>query len=112
MKVGPGTKDYGALSWQYSTMPNLIWWRMYPAIVFIPRPNVDSAVIRLNRYDTPPVDVEDETLMFRLIRAAFNQRRKTLVNGLNNFWISMRIKKLFHAQLRRWAYRQPYAGKH
>lgn len=84
MKVGPGTKDYGALSLavQYYAKPYLV--ANVPCHCFIPRPNVDSAVIRLNRYDTPPVDVEDENLMFRLIRAAFNQRRKTLVNGLNN----------------------------
>ena len=84
MKVGPGTKDYGALSLavQYYAKPYLV--ANVPCHCFIPRPNVDSAVIRLNRYETPPVDVEDENLMFRLIRAAFNQRRKTLVNGLNN----------------------------
>lgn len=84
MKVGPGTKEYGALSLavQYYAKPYLV--ANVPCHCFIPRPNVDSAVIRLNRYETPPVDVADETLMFRLIRAAFNQRRKTLVNGLNN----------------------------
>ena len=70
------------LAVQYYAKPYLV--ANVPCPCFIPRPNVDSAVIRLNRYETPPVDVEDENLMFRLIRAAFNQRRKTLVNGLNN----------------------------
>ena len=50
----------------------------------MPRPKVGSAVIRLERYDEPPVQVEDEKLMFRIIRASFNQRRKTLANGLKN----------------------------
>ncbi|MCD8039815.1 MAG: 16S rRNA (adenine(1518)-N(6)/adenine(1519)-N(6))-dimethyltransferase RsmA [Lachnospiraceae bacterium] len=84
MQVGPGTKDYGALSLavQYYAKPEL---RMtVPATCFIPRPNVDSAVIKLTRHKTPPVRVKDEKLMFGLIRAAFNQRRKTLVNSLGN----------------------------
>lgn len=84
MMVGPGTKDYGALSLavQYYAKPYLV--ANVPCHCFIPRPNVDSAVVRLTRYGTPPVHVDDEGLMFRLIRAAFNQRRKTLVNALNN----------------------------
>ena len=84
MQVGPGTKDYGALSLavQYYAKPEIV--AMVPANCFIPRPNVGSAVIRLTRYAEPPVQVEDEKKMFALIRASFNQRRKTLVNGLTN----------------------------
>ena len=84
MKAGPGTKDYGALSLavQYYAEPYIV--ANVPQNCFMPRPNVDSAVIRLTRFDHPPVEVRDETLMFKLIRASFNQRRKTLVNGLNN----------------------------
>lgn len=84
MKAGPGTKDYGALSLavQYYAEPYIV--ANVPCNCFMPRPNVDSAVIRLTKYDTPPVAVKDETLMFKVIRASFNQRRKTLVNGLNN----------------------------
>ena len=84
MKVGPGSKDYGALSLavQYYAEPYLV--ANVPPNCFIPRPNVGSAVIRLTRHQEPPVKVEDSKLMFRLIRASFNQRRKTLQNGLNN----------------------------
>lgn len=84
MQVGPGTKDYGALSLavQYYAKPEIIL--TVPASCFMPRPNVDSAVIRLTRYEKSPVEVCDEKLMFRIIRASFNQRRKTLANGLNN----------------------------
>lgn len=84
MQVGPGTKDYGALSLavQYYAKPEII--ANVPPNCFIPRPNVGSAVIRLTRYEKPPVEVADEKLMFDLIRASFNQRRKTLVNGLTN----------------------------
>lgn len=84
MQVGPGSKDYGALSLavQYYAEPYIV--ANVPPNCFIPRPGVGSAVIRLTRYRTPPVDVEDPKLMFRLIRASFNQRRKTLQNGLNN----------------------------
>ena len=84
MQVGPGTKDYGALSLavQYYAEPEIVTF--VPANCFMPRPNVGSAVIRLTRYDNPPVDVKDEKFMFALIRASFNQRRKTLVNGLTN----------------------------
>lgn len=84
MQVGPGTKDYGALSLavQYYAKPEIV--ANVPPNCFIPRPNVGSAVIRLTRYDNPPVEVADESLMFALIRASFNQRRKTLVNGLSN----------------------------
>ncbi|MBQ2405439.1 MAG: 16S rRNA (adenine(1518)-N(6)/adenine(1519)-N(6))-dimethyltransferase RsmA [Lachnospiraceae bacterium] len=84
MQVGPGTKDYGALSLavQYYAKPELMF--IVPAGCFMPRPNVDSAVIRLTRHTNPPVTVKDENKMFNIIRAAFNQRRKTLVNSLNN----------------------------
>lgn len=84
MKAEPGTKDYGALSLavQYYAEPYLV--ANVPLNCFIPRPNVGSAVIRLTRHEQPPVQVADEKLMFRLIRAAFNQRRKTLANSLNN----------------------------
>lgn len=84
MQVGPGTKDYGALSLavQYYAKPEIV--ANVPPNCFIPRPNVGSAVIRLTRYEKPPVEVNDERWMFALIRASFNQRRKTLVNGLTN----------------------------
>jgi 16S rRNA (adenine1518-N6/adenine1519-N6)-dimethyltransferase len=85
MQVGPGTKDYGALSLavQYYAKPEIVV--NVPPSCFMPQPKVGSAVIRLTRHEQPPVDVEDEKLMFRIIRASFNQRRKTLANGLNNF---------------------------
>lgn len=84
MQVGPGTKDYGALSLavQYYARPEIV--AHVPANCFMPRPNVDSTVIRLTRYQEPPVTVGDEKHMFALIRASFNQRRKTLANGLAN----------------------------
>ena len=91
MQVGPGTKDYGALSLavQYYARPEIV--ANVPPNCFIPRPNVGSAVIRLTRYEEPPVKVKNEEFMFALIRASFNQRRKTLVNGLGNaqgIWVS------------------------
>ena len=84
MQVGPGTKDYGAMSLavQYYAEPYIV--ANVPPNCFMPRPKVGSAVIRLTRHEKPPVEVKDEKLMFRLIRASFNQRRKTLANGLNN----------------------------
>lgn len=84
MQVGPGTKDYGALSLavQYYARPEIVL--VVPASCFMPRPNVDSAVIKLTRHEKNPVEVSDEALMFKIIRASFNQRRKTLANGLNN----------------------------
>ncbi|MDD3363039.1 MAG: 16S rRNA (adenine(1518)-N(6)/adenine(1519)-N(6))-dimethyltransferase RsmA [Hespellia sp.] len=84
MQVGPGTKDYGALSLavQYYSKPYIV--ANVPANCFMPRPKVGSAVIRLERYDEAPVAVTDEKMMFKVIRASFNQRRKTLANGLNN----------------------------
>lgn len=84
MQAGPGTKDYGALSLavQYYASPYLA--ANVPPNCFMPRPNVGSAVIRLTRFGETPVQVKDEKLLFRLIRASFNQRRKTLQNGLVN----------------------------
>ena len=84
MQAGPGSKDYGALSLavQFYAKPEIV--ANVPPNCFMPRPNVGSAVIRLTRHETIPVDVLDEKLMFRIIRASFNQRRKTLANGLNN----------------------------
>ena len=84
MQTGPGSKDYGALSLavQYYAEPYIV--ANVPPNCFMPRPKVGSAVIKLTRYEKPPVDVKDEGLMFRLIRASFNQRRKTLVNGIRN----------------------------
>lgn len=84
MQVGPGTKDYGALSLavQYYAKPEVVC--QVPPTCFIPKPNVGSAVIRLSRYEQPPVQVQDENALFSLIRAAFNQRRKTLINALGN----------------------------
>lgn len=84
MQAAPGTKDYGALSLavQYYAEPYIV--ANVPPNCFMPRPAVGSAVIRLKRHAKPPVEVKDEKLMFRLIRASFNQRRKTLLNGLKN----------------------------
>lgn len=84
MQVGPGTKDYGALSLavQYYAEPYIV--ANVPPNCFMPRPNVGSAVIQLTKHKEKPVQVKDEKLMFQLIRASFNQRRKTLQNGLNN----------------------------
>ena len=84
MQVGPGTKEYGALSLavQYYAKPEIV--AIVPPNCFMPRPNVGSAVIRLTRHKEVPVQVNDEKLMFKIIRASFNQRRKTLANGLNN----------------------------
>ena len=84
MQVGPGTKDYGALSLavQYYAEPEIV--ANVPPNCFIPRPNVGSAVIRLTRHKEMPVEVKDPVMMFKIIRASFNQRRKTLQNGLGN----------------------------
>ena len=84
MQSGPGSKDYGALSLAvgYYCKPHIV--ANVPPNCFIPRPKVGSSVICLDIYDDPPVKVKDEELMFRIIRAAFNQRRKTLVNSISN----------------------------
>lgn len=85
MRVGPGTKDYGALSLavQYYAKPQVV--AQVPPNCFIPRPKVGSTVIQLIRHEEPPIKVKDEKKMFALIRASFNQRRKTLMNGLRNY---------------------------
>ncbi|MBR2765849.1 MAG: 16S rRNA (adenine(1518)-N(6)/adenine(1519)-N(6))-dimethyltransferase RsmA [Blautia sp.] len=84
MQEGPGSKEYGALSLavQYYAQPQIM--AIVPPNCFMPHPKVSSAVIRLDRYGTPPVQVKDEKFFFSLIRAAFNQRRKTLANALRN----------------------------
>lgn len=84
MQTGPGSKDYGALSLavQYYADANILM--TVPASCFMPRPKVDSSVIKLDIYDKPPVNVCDEEMLFKIIRASFNQRRKTLANGLKN----------------------------
>lgn len=103
MQVGPGTKEYGALSLavQYYAKPEIV--AIVPPNCFMPRPNVGSAVIRLTRHKEVPVQVNDEKLMFKIIRASFNQRRKTLANGLNNapdIHLSKEvIHTIFHVQI-------------
>ncbi len=84
MQAGPGSKDYGALSLavQYYSDPEVVM--SVPPTSFMPRPKVDSSVIKLDAVNEPKVNVSDESLFFRIIRACFNQRRKTLVNGLKN----------------------------
>lgn len=84
MQVGPGTKDYGALSLAVQFYADAQIVLKVPASCFMPRPNVDSAVIKLVRHEDAPVKVKDEQFMFSVIRAAFNQRRKTLANSLAN----------------------------
>ena len=85
MKEGPGSKEYGALSLavQYYAKPEIVV--QVPPSCFMPQPKVGSAVIRLTRHEQPPVTVQSETLLFQVIRASFNQRRKTLANGLANY---------------------------
>ena len=84
MQTGPGSKDYGALSLavQYYAKPEIV--ARVPASCFLPRPNVDSTVVRLTKYEKPLVEAADEAFLFAVIRASFNQRRKTLANGLAN----------------------------
>ena len=97
MQVGPGTKDYGALSLavQFYARPQIVL--TVPASCFMPRPNVDSAVIRLERFKEPPVDVADQHLMFNIIRASFNQRRKTMTNSVVNAGLGITKEKLLTA---------------
>jgi len=99
MQVGPGTKDYGALSLavQYYAVPKVLM--VVSSHCFIPRPNVDSSVIRLTCHKENPVKVKDEAFMFSLIRASFNQRRKTMVNGLTNAGINGVTKEAVLAAL-------------
>lgn len=84
MQVGPGTKDYGALSLAVAFYSKAQVVANAPASCFMPRPNVDSSVIRMDVYEEPPVKVRSEENLFAVIRASFNQRRKTLANGLSN----------------------------
>ena len=97
MQVGPGTKDYGALSLavQFYARPQIVL--TVPASCFMPRPNVDSAVIRLERFKESPVDVADQHLMFNIIRASFNQRRKTMTNSVVNAGLGITKEKLLTA---------------
>ena len=95
MQVGPGTKDYGALSLavQYFSNPEVVC--VVPPTCFIPQPKVASSVIRLTCHKNPVVEVSDEAFMFKVIRASFNQRRKTLVNGLNKYYKNHRGTGIF-----------------
>lgn len=97
MQAQPGTKDYGALSLavQYYANPYIV--ANVPPNCFIPRPNVGSAVIRLTKWENPPIAVKDETFMFSLVRASFNQRRKTLQNSLVNGGISVTKEEVVNA---------------
>ena len=85
MQAGPGTKDYGALSLSVQYYADTYIAANVPQNCFIPRPNVGSCVIRLTKKACPPVDVKSPELLFKIIRAAFNQRRKTLQNSLCNY---------------------------
>lgn len=85
MQAAPGTKDYGALSLAVQYYAEAYIAANVPPNCFMPRPNVGSAVIRLTTHEQPPVEVRDEKQMFEIIRASFNQRRKTLVNGISNY---------------------------
>lgn len=84
IQASPGTKEYGALTLavQYYAEPQLMF--TVPASCFMPRPNVDSAIIKFTKHQKPPVFVENEKQMFGIIRASFNQRRKTLINSIHN----------------------------
>ena len=97
MQAGPGTKDYGALSLavQFYAEPYIV--ANVPPNCFVPRPNVGSAVIRLTRWDNPPIQVKDEKFMFSLIRASFNQRRKTLQNSLVNGGVGVTKEQIVDA---------------
>ena len=97
MKCGPGSKDYGALSLavQFYSNPEIVA-NVSPES-FIPKPGVGSAVIRLTRYPKPPVEVDDEKYMFKLIRAAFNMRRKTMVNSLMSGNLGLTKKEILSA---------------
>lgn len=97
MQEGPGSKEYGALSLavQYYAEPEIMV--NVPPSCFMPQPKVGSAVIRLTRHEQPPVDVRNEKLMFQIIRASFNQRRKTLANGLNNFGFALTKEQIQEA---------------
>lgn len=97
MQVGPGSKDYGALSLavQFYAQPYIV--ANVPPNCFMPRPGVGSAVIRLTRHKEKPVEVKDEALLFALIRAAFNQRRKTLQNAISNAGLGITKEQVLEA---------------
>lgn len=111
MQSGPGTKDYGALSLavQYYTSPQVI--TKVPASCFIPQPKVDSAVIRLDKREEPPVSCSDPEKMFTLIRAAFNQRRKTLLNAISNAGITSISKEELIERIRAAGYNETVRGE-
>ncbi|MDE7434957.1 MAG: 16S rRNA (adenine(1518)-N(6)/adenine(1519)-N(6))-dimethyltransferase RsmA [Lachnospiraceae bacterium] len=104
MQQGPGSKEYGALSLavQYYARPEIV--ANVPPNCFMPRPNVGSAVIRLTRHEKPPVEAADEKLMFSIIRASFNQRRKTLANGLHNSGVIPLSKEQIEESIRELGY--------
>ncbi|MDE7063785.1 MAG: 16S rRNA (adenine(1518)-N(6)/adenine(1519)-N(6))-dimethyltransferase RsmA [Lachnospiraceae bacterium] len=104
MQQGPGSKEYGALSLavQYYARPEIV--ANVPPNCFMPRPNVGSAVIRLTRHEKPPVEAADEKLMFSIIRASFNQRRKTLANGLHNSGVVSLSKEEIEESIRELGY--------
>ena len=97
MQAGPGTKDYGALSLAVGYYAKTYIAANVPPNCFMPRPKVGSCVIRLTVRKEPPIDVSDEKLMFALIRAAFNQRRKTLVNAVGNSQLNISKEKMGEA---------------
>lgn len=97
MQAAPGTKEYGALSLAVQYYADTYIAANVPPNCFIPRPKVGSAVIRLNAWQQPPVSVEDERFMFSLIRASFNQRRKTLQNSLVNGGIAVTKEQIAQA---------------
>ena len=111
MRTGPGSKDYGALSLavQYYARPELI--ANVPPNCFMPRPRVGSAVIRLTRHEKPPVQVENEEYLFQLIHASFQQRRKTLVNGLNHAPDIHVPKEAFEEALKKWSFHRGFGGR-
>ena len=97
MKVGPGSKDYGALSLAVSYYSRVNEVAIVSPSCFIPKPNVESAVVRLDVYDKPPVETKDPEAMFKIIRASFRQRRKTLVNSLSNAGIGLKKEQILSA---------------
>ncbi len=111
MQAGPGTKDYGALSLavQYYAEPYIAAY--VPQNCFMPRPNVSSAVIRLKLHEEKPVTVKDEKLMFSLIRASFNHRRKTLVNGLSSDLGNIYTKERILAALAKCGFKETVRGE-
>ncbi|MCR5822834.1 MAG: 16S rRNA (adenine(1518)-N(6)/adenine(1519)-N(6))-dimethyltransferase RsmA [Lachnospiraceae bacterium] len=111
MQAGPGTKDYGALSLavQYYAEPYIAAY--VPQNCFMPRPNVSSAVIRLSLHDEKPVKVSDDKKMFSLIRASFNHRRKTLVNGLTSDLGNLYTKDRILEALKKCGFKETVRGE-